>query len=335
MATLTIIGGVLSVLLLGYLRLRAALPGEAAVTANAIVQFVLYSSLLVALGVPLGAYMARVYAGEARFAQRVLGPVERLLYRLAGVDADEEMSWKRYAVARARSSTCSASLARLRAAAAAGHAAAQPARARPRCRREVAFNTAVSFATQHELAGVRRRDDDEPPHADAGADRAELRVGGDRHGGAGRADPRLHARSTADGIGNFWVDLTRSTLYILLPLSIVLALVLVSQGVVQTFAATRDGDAARSDDDADGNERAEQMLALGPVASQVAIKQLGTNGGGFFNVNSAHPFENPTPLSNFLEVLAILLIPAALCFTFGAHGEGQAPGLGACSRRCS
>ncbi len=148
---------------------------------------------------------------------------------------------------------------------------------------------------------------------------------------------RGFARQSAQTIGNFWVDLTRSTLYILLPLSLVLALALVSQGVVQTFSAYQTVPLVESVEydnpkldaagqpikDEKGNpvtEKAtqkEQVIAVGPAASQIAIKQLGTNGGGFFNVNSAHPFENPTPLSNFLEVLAILLIPAALCYTFG------------------
>jgi K+-transporting ATPase ATPase A chain len=148
---------------------------------------------------------------------------------------------------------------------------------------------------------------------------------------------RGFARQNAEAIGNFWVDLTRSTLYILLPLSIVLSLVLVWQGVPQTFSAYATVPMVESVEydnpkldaagqplkDEKGNpvtERAtqkEQSIAVGPVASQIAIKQLGTNGGGFFNANSAHPFENPTPLSNFLEMLAILLIPAALCYTFG------------------
>src|SRR5262249_4041755 len=138
-------------------------------------------------------------------------------------------------------------------------------------------------------------------------------------------------------IGNFWVDLVRSTLYILLPLSFVLALVLVSQGVVQNFDAYKPAALLEATTqtipvkDADGNPVlddsgqpktetspvTEQVLPMGPASSQIAIKQLGTNGGGFFNVNSAHPFENPTPLANFLEVLAILLIPGPLCYTFG------------------
>jgi K+-transporting ATPase ATPase A chain len=118
-------------------------------------------------------------------------------------------------------------------------------------------------------------------------------------------------------IGNFWVDLVRGTLYILLPMSFVLAIVLVSQGVVQTFSGYRDVALLETAVDQDGKVVATQHIAVGPAASQIAIKQLGTNGGGFFNVNSAHPLENPTPLSNFLEMLAILLIPAALCYTFG------------------
>jgi K+-transporting ATPase ATPase A chain len=124
-------------------------------------------------------------------------------------------------------------------------------------------------------------------------------------------------RHNAQTIGNFWVDLTRSILYILMPLSIVLALLLVSQGVVQTFNPYAMANLVQSTKDANGNPVTQQTIAVGPAASQIAIKQLGTNGGGFFNVNSAHPFENPTPLSNFLESLSILLIPAALCYTFG------------------
>jgi K+-transporting ATPase ATPase A chain len=125
------------------------------------------------------------------------------------------------------------------------------------------------------------------------------------------------ARHTTKMIGNFWVDLTRTTLYILLPLSLVLALILVSQGVVQTFSPYKTVTLLQPATDGDGNAVTEQVLAVGPAASQIAIKQLGTNGGGFFNVNSSHPFENATPLSNFFEMLSILVISAALCYTFG------------------
>ena len=119
-------------------------------------------------------------------------------------------------------------------------------------------------------------------------------------------------RHTATGVGNFWVDLTRTTLYILIPLATVVALLIVSQGVVQTLSPYKTTDLLQSTINADGATVTQQVLAVGPAASQIAIKQLGTNGGGFFNVNSAHPFENPTPLSNFLQVLSILLIAAAL-----------------------
>jgi K+-transporting ATPase ATPase A chain len=128
---------------------------------------------------------------------------------------------------------------------------------------------------------------------------------------------RGFARRTSQYLGSFWVDMTRSALYILLPLSIIMALVLVSQGVVQTFRAPVSTQWLDPLVTAEGKTVTESVLALGPAASQIAIKQLGTNGGGFFSANSAHPFENPTPLSNLLQLLAILLIPAGLCFTFG------------------
>jgi K+-transporting ATPase ATPase A chain len=128
---------------------------------------------------------------------------------------------------------------------------------------------------------------------------------------------RALLRHSARTLGNFWVDLTRSTLYILLPLSIVLALALVSQGVVQNFSNYKTAALLQPTMDENGNLVSEQTLAMGPAASQIAIKELGTNGGGFFNANSAHPFENPTPFTNLLEMLSILLIPSALCYTFG------------------
>jgi potassium-transporting ATPase potassium-binding subunit len=128
---------------------------------------------------------------------------------------------------------------------------------------------------------------------------------------------RGFVRHNAQTIGSFWVDLVRTTLYILMPLVIVLSLLLVSQGVVQTFNPYVMANLVQATRDANGNAITQQVIAVGPAASQIAIKQLGTNGGGFFNANSAHPFENPTPLSNFLEMLSILLIAAALCYTFG------------------
>jgi K+-transporting ATPase ATPase A chain len=137
---------------------------------------------------------------------------------------------------------------------------------------------------------------------------------------------RGFVRHSAQTIGNAWVDMTRSMLYILIPLSLVLAIALVSQGVVQTFSSSQKAQLLQPTQDANGQTVTEQTIAVGPAASQIAIKQLGTNGGGFFNVNSAHPFENPTPLSNFLEMLAILLIPASLCYTFGKMAKDTKQG---------
>jgi K+-transporting ATPase ATPase A chain len=284
-------------------------------TANTVVQFGFYLAVLVGLAVPLGAYMARVYTGDARFAQRLLGPVERVLYKISGVRADEEMSWKRYGAAVLLFQLFGVlvvyGLQRLQASLPLnpdGMAAVAP---------EVAFNTAVSFVTNTnwqvyggettmsyltQMLGLTVQN-----FVSAATGMAVL-----------VALIRGFARRSTQGLGSFWVDLTRSTLYILLPLAAVLALLLVSQGVVQTFGAHETAVLLDPTTTADGKEATEQTLALGPAASQIAIKQLGTNGGGFFNVNSAHPFENATPFSNFLQVLAILLIPAALCFTFGA-----------------
>lgn len=137
---------------------------------------------------------------------------------------------------------------------------------------------------------------------------------------------RGFTRRTTDAIGNFWTDLVRGTLYVLLPLSLVLAVALVSQGVVQSLGSTQDVTLLEPAVDVAGNSVTTQRIAIGPAASQIAIKQLGTNGGGFFNVNSSHPLENPTPLANFLELLAILLIPAALCITFGEMVEDRRQG---------
>ncbi|MEZ4361910.1 MAG: potassium-transporting ATPase subunit KdpA [Kofleriaceae bacterium] len=283
-------------------------------TADATTLLLLYLLALLALAAPLGAYLARVYRGEARVAQRVLGPVERLLYRLSGVRADEEMSWKKYAGCVLLFNLLGAllvyALQRLQAALPlnpAGLASVSP---------EVSFNTAVSFATNTNWQSY--GGETTMSHL---TQMLGLTVQNFVSAATGMAVlvafVRGFTRRTTDGLGSFWVDLTRSTLYVLVPLSLVLALALVSQGVVQTFHGAT---AAHLVDPVTRAHHTfgEQALALGPVASQIAIKQLGTNGGGFFNVNAAHPFENPTALSNFLELLAILLIPAALCFTFGA-----------------
>jgi K+-transporting ATPase ATPase A chain len=284
-------------------------------TFNAVVQLGLTLLLLTVGSVPLGAYLARVYQGQARLASRVVGPLERAFYRLAGVDPEHDMSWKSYAAA-ALLFNLAGTLVVYLLQRAQGSLPLNPAGlgAVPGA---VAFNTAISFATNTNWQTY--GGETTMSHL---TQMLGLAVQNFVSAAVGMAILvaliRGFTRRTSDGVGNFWVDLTRSTLHVLVPLSLVLALVLVSQGVVQTFAGSVDASVL--------DPAAPQHIALGPAASQIAIKQLGTNGGGFFNVNSAHPFENPTPFANLLEVLSILLIPAALCFTFGAMVKDRRQG---------
>ncbi len=277
-------------------------------------QIALYLAVLVALVKPLGAFMARVYEGQPIWLEKALGPVERLIYRAAGVKRDDEQDWKAYAVAMLVFNVAGLlvvyALQRLQGSLPlnpAGMGAVSP---------DSAWNTAVSFATNTNWQGYGGESTMSYLTQMLG-----LAVQNFVSAASGMAVLvaliRGITRKTTSQIGSFWVDLVRTALYILLPLSVVVALLLVSQGVVQTFGPYHAVPLLQATKDADGKTVAEQVLALGPAASQIAIKQLGTNGGGFFNVNSAHPFENPTPLSNFVEVLSILLIPAALCYTFG------------------
>ena len=283
-------------------------------SANAVLQILIFLALLLALAWPLGAYMARVYEGEAHVAQRILGPLERLMYKLSGVRADEEMTWKTYAAAVLLFNLAGAlvvyALQRLQAFLPfnpAGLGAVSP---------EVSFNTAVSFATNTNWQAY--GGETTLSHL---TQMLALTVQNFVSAATGMAVlialVRGFARRSTTGLGSFWVDLTQSTLYVLLPLSAILALLLVSQGVVQTFAGTTTVSLLDPLHTEGGATVGQQWLAVGPAASQIAIKQLGTNGGGFFNANSAHPFENPTAISNLLELLSIVLIPAALCFTFG------------------
>lgn len=304
-------------------------------TVNGFFQIGLYLVVLGGLVKPLGGYMAKVYAGEPNMLSRALGPVERLVYRLLCVNPGEEMSWKTYAIAcilfkfsffillfllmrmqdvlPLNPQNCSA---------------VAP---------DLAFNTAASFITntnwqayggESTMSYLTQMSGLAVQNFVSAAQGMAVLV----------ALSRGFTRRTMGTIGNFWVDITRSTLYILLPLSLILAILLVSQGVVQTLSPSANVkllqavsyDSPKTDAEGKPLFNAEgklvieparaswQTLPLGPAASQVAIKQLGTNGGGFYNANSAHPYENPTPFSNFLEMLAILLIPAALCYTFGA-----------------
>ncbi len=303
-------------------------------TPNGMLQIALYLGILIALVKPLGSYMAKVYEGERCGLDRIVGPVEKLIYRLLGVGPEDEMSWKQYAGAAILFKVAFLFLLyavmRLQ-----GILPLNPQHfsgVSP----DLAFNTAISFITNTnwqsyggestmsyltQMSGLAIQN-----FVSAAQGMAVL-----------IAVIRGFTRRSVGSIGNFWVDLTRSTLYILLPLSLIMAIFLVSQGVVQSFDAYRNvpvvqnitydnpkldekGNPIKDDKGNPVTEKAvlkEQPIPLGPAASQIAIKQLGTNGGGFFNVNSAHPFENPTPLSDFVEMLAILLIPASLCYTFG------------------
>ena len=277
-------------------------------------QLIFYIAVLLTLAKPLGSFMAKVYQGERTFLDRVLGPVERFIYRVSGVKADEDMNWKTYAIAVMLFNVLGLlvvyAIQRLQ-----GVLPLNP-QALGAVTPNSAWNTAVSFASNTNWQGYGGE-----VTMSYLSQMLGLTVQNFVSAATGMsvlvALIRGIVRHTAKGIGNFWVDLTRSTLYILVPLSLVVALALVSQGVVQTFSPYKTVALLQSTTDANGNNVTEQVLAVGPAASQIAIKQLGTNGGGFFNVNSAHPFENSTPFSNFLEMLSILAIPAALCYTFG------------------
>lgn len=275
------------------------------VTASGWSQLALYMCVLTVLAVPLGLYMARVFAGERTWLSLLLRPVEGFLYRIADVRPADEMTWKDYAGGVILFSLGSFVLLFLLLLFQ-GHLPLNP-QAMPNLTPDLAFNTAVSFVTNtnwqsyggeatlsyfSQMVGLTVQN-----FVSAAVGMAVL-----------VALVRGLTRQSTDRLGNFWVDLVRANLYVLLPLSLLVAVWLGSQGVIQTFEAYVTGKTLEGTD---------QVIALGPVASQEAIKMLGTNGGGFFNTNSAHPFENPTPLSNFIELLSILLIPAALCFTFG------------------
>lgn len=262
------------------------------------------AALLVAIR-PLGAYIADVMEGRSNWVSRLGGHVENRLYRLCGIRCDEEMPWLTYALALILFNALGVlflyGLQRLQLWLPLNPQ--QMVNVSP----DSAFNTAISFVTNTNWQGY-------SGEATMGYLVQMLGLAGQNFLSAATgivvaiALIRGLARHTAKAIGNVWVDLTRATLYILLPLSFIFAFFLVSQGVIQNFDTYKEVATV---------ETGTQTLAMGPVASQEAIKMLGTNGGGFFNANSAHPFENPTPLSNFIQMLAIFLIPGALCFTFG------------------
>jgi K+-transporting ATPase ATPase A chain len=298
-------------------------------------QVVLYLGVLLVLIKPVGAYMALAFSDTPNGVNRVGGKVERVLYRLAGTSADDQMGWKRYAIAMLVFNLCGAfavyALQRVQQWLPLNpqhFAAPSP---------DLAMNTAISFITNTNWQAYGGENTMSYLTQMLG-----LAVQNFLSAATGiavlLAVVRGFTRRSADSVGNFWVDMTRSTLYVLVPFSLVIALLLSSQGVVQNFKAYVDvplmqnttavetvkDTAGNTVKDAAGKDITKsttvttQTLPMGPAASQIAIKQLGTNGGGFFNANSAHPYENPTPFSNFIEMLAIFLIPGGLCYTFGS-----------------
>jgi K+-transporting ATPase ATPase A chain len=281
---------------------------------NNIVQSGIFLAALLLLVKPLGTYMARIYEGKPVGLNTWFGPIERSIYRLSDINPEISMPWKTYAVAVILFNIIGIvvvyAIQRLQI-----YLPLNPM-SMPPVTPDLAFNTAVSFATNTNWQSYGGE-----TTLSYFTQMLALTVQNFVSAATGMAVLaaviRGFIQKETEGIGNFWVDLVRSTLYILLPLAIIFSVILVSQGVVQTFAPSAKAALIQPTKDAAGKEALDQLIALGPAASQIAIKQLGTNGGGFFNVNSAHPFENPTPLSNFLEVLAILLIAAALCYTFG------------------
>ncbi|MBY4868731.1 potassium-transporting ATPase subunit KdpA [Burkholderia sp. Bp9017] len=301
--------------------------------ANNLLQTLLFIVVLLAAAVPCARYLTNVMDGSSRVV-RVFGPLERALYRIAGVDAGTEMNWKQYAIATIAFNALGAlflyGLLRLQ-----GLLPGNPQQFGAMTA-DGAFNTAVSFVTNTNWQ-------DYTPEQTVSylTQMLGLTVQNFLSAATGVvvviALIRGFARHTAQTIGNFWVDLTRVTMYVLVPMAVVIAALLMSQGVIQNMKAYQDVPVLQSSTyaapklDAQGNPvkddkgnpvtvptpLTKQTLAMGPVASQEAIKMLGTNGGGFFNANSAHPYENPTPFSNFIQIFAILIIPASLCLVFG------------------
>ncbi len=283
-------------------------------TAQGWLQIVLFLGVVTLLVKPLGSYMARVFEGRHVFGlDRALHPVERLIYKIGGIDPEKEMNWKRYAANVLVFSLIGFLVVyliqRVQQWLPGGPQVGNVSPA-------LAFNTAISFVTN--------------TNWQAYSGESAMKIATQMMGmtvqnfvsaGVGIAIViafiRGFSRRTTECLGNFWKDLTRAILYVLLPLSFIMAIFLVSQGVVQTLDSSHVAQLVQPSASANGQVVTSQTIAVGPAASQIAIKQLGTNGGGFFNANSAHPFENPTPLTNFVELIAILLIPAALCYTFG------------------
>lgn len=293
---------------------------------NGFLQIAFYLFVLICLAIPLGFYMTRVYAGQNSGLGFLLRPIELVIYRISGINPAEEMDWKNYAIAVLVFSVVGFCfiyfLQRLQL------SLLFNPQLFPAVSRDLSLNTAVSYITNTNWQAYSGENTMSYLTQSLG-----LTVQNFVSAGTGMAVlvafVRGFTRTGTTKIGNFWVDLTRSVLYILLPLATILAIILVSQGVIQNLKPYQKTSTAIEfiQQNSDIASPTEQILPMGPAASQVAIKQLGTNGGGFFGSNSTHPFENPTPLTNFLETLALLLIPAGFCFAFGAMVKDKRQGL--------
>jgi K+-transporting ATPase ATPase A chain len=264
-----------------------------------------FMAALIAVSVFLGSYMARVFSGERTFMHTLVRPIEKLVYRLCGVDEDEEMSWRRYAKVFVLFNLAGITVLMI-IQTAQGFLPLNPQKL-PGVRWDTALNTAISFVmnTNWQAYGGELTMSYLTQMAGLTVQNFLSSAVGIA---AGLALIRGFTRRESGTIGNIWVDLTRSVLYVLIPLSIIAGVILISQGVVQTF---------HSYVTVHTLEGLNQIIAVGPAASQIAIKQLGSNGGGFFNANSAHPFENPTMISNLTEMFTILVLPMGLVWMLG------------------
>jgi potassium-transporting ATPase potassium-binding subunit len=325
--------------------LRAFAPGKilTAMTSNGVFQILLFLAVLALLAKPMGIFLVKVYNGEKTFLSPVLRPIERLIYAIARVDPEREMKWKQYGAAMLIFSLVSSlalyAMQRLQ-----FYLPLNPQEfAGPS--EHSSFNTAVSFVTNTNWQGYGGE-----ATMSYFTQMTGLALQNFLSAAVGMALAIVFIRGIArfetDKLGNFWTDLTRGTLYVLLPISFLTAIFFISQGVVQNFKAydtaqlndayvvqvgKKDADGTVITDENGQNVKEDQTIstqtiAQGPAASQLAIKMFGTNGGGFFNANSAHPFENPTPFSNFVQMILIFLIPAGFTYTLGRMVRSQGHG---------
>ena len=295
---------------------------------NVALQMIIYCVILVVLAIPLGSYMGKVMNGERVFLSRLLLPVENLIYRVLRIDKEEEMDWRKYSVCTAVFSVMS--LAVLWAILCFQNLLPLNPQGMGKMSWHLGFNTAASFTTNTNWQAY---------SGESSLSYFSQMIGLNFQNFVSAAVGivvlfaliRGFVRVKERGLGNFYTDMTRTVLYILIPLSVVVSLAIASQGVPQTFKQYDEVQLVEpvvvEQEDGTAAEVTKGVVPLGPAASQIAIKQLGTNGGGFWGNNSAHPFENPTPLSNLFEMISLLLIPAGLCFTFGRNVKDKRQGV--------